>query len=146
LVAPLELIEPLLVTRRFIDVHVPILEQLALTDFMVEGHFARHLRHMRQHYSRRRDLLVQELRTHLSDLLEVYLPEAGMHLVGWLPPGIDDRRAALLAAASGLNLTPISRYSLEPLPRGALLFGYASTGEEEIRLGVKKLVEALKGL
>jgi GntR family transcriptional regulator/MocR family aminotransferase len=28
--------------------HAPILEQLVLTDFIVEGHFARHIRRMRE--------------------------------------------------------------------------------------------------
>jgi GntR family transcriptional regulator/MocR family aminotransferase len=145
-VAPTELIEPLLTTRRFIDVHIPILEQMALTDFLHEGHFARHLRHMREHYRQRRDLLHHELRTHLGGLLEVHAPEAGMHLVGWLPFGKDDRRASELAVQVGIEATPISKYSLEPLPRGGLLFGYASTKERDIRLGVKKLAAALEQL
>jgi len=136
---PTGLIEPLLATRRFIDVHVPILEQMALTDFMREGHFVRHLRRMLQHYSQRRDLLRHELRARLGGLLEVHAPEAGMHLVGWLPPGKDDRRAAELAAQAGIEVAPISRYSLEPLSRGGLLFGYAGTDEESILPGVKRL-------
>ncbi|HLZ55315.1 MAG TPA: PLP-dependent aminotransferase family protein [Ktedonosporobacter sp.] len=146
LVAPIELIEPLLVTRRFIDVHVPILEQMALADFLHEGHFARHLRHMLQHYRQRRDLLRDALHAHLGELLEVHAPEAGMHLVGWLPPDKDDRRAAELAAKTGIDVTPISRYSLEPLPRGGLLFGYASTNEQGILPRVKRLAAALEQL
>ena len=146
LVAPVELVEPLLVMRRFIDSHVPILEQMALADFMQEGHFARHLRQMLQHYSQRRELLHSELRTHLGDLLDVYAPEVGMHLVGWLPVGMDDRRAAALAAQAGLSVMPLSRFCLEPLPRGGLFFGFASTTEEEIRLGVQRLKEALSAL
>ena len=86
LIAPTELIEPLLDMRRFLDVHLPILEQMALFDFLNEGHFARHLRQMLHHYSRRRNLLHRELRTHLGSLLEVHAPEAGLNLVGWLPP------------------------------------------------------------
>jgi GntR family transcriptional regulator/MocR family aminotransferase len=129
--------------RRFIDVHVPILEQMTLFDFMQEGHFARHLRQMLSHYRQRRDLLQQALRSHLGDLLEVHAPEAGMHLVGWLPPEKDDRCAADLAAEVGLDVAPISQYSLEPLPRGGLLFGYASTNEEDILAGVKRLATAL---
>jgi DNA-binding transcriptional MocR family regulator len=38
----------------------------------------------------------------------------------------------------------ISKYSLEPLSRGGLIFGYAGTNEEAITLGVKKLAEVLK--
>lgn len=146
LVAPTELIEPLLATRRFIDVHVPVLEQMALTDFMLEGHFARHLRHMLQHYRQRRDLLHHELHTHLGSLLDVHAPDVGMHLVGWLPPDIDDRSVSERAIRVGIEVTPVSKYSLEPLPRGGLLFGYAGTNEETIRLGVKRLAAALKEL
>jgi GntR family transcriptional regulator/MocR family aminotransferase len=123
-----------------------MLEQMALCDFMNEGHYARHLRQMLHHYSRRRDLLHCELRTHLGGLLEVHVPEAGLNLVGWLPPNKDDRRAAKLAAQVGIEVTAISTFSLEPLPRGGLLFGYASTDEEAIPPGVKKLAAALEQL
>lgn len=119
---------------------------MALTDFLREGHFARHLRRMLHHYSQRRDLLQNALRVHLGGLLEVHAPEAGMHLVGWLPPEKDDQRAAELAAGVGIVVSPISRYSLEPLSRGGLLFGYASTNEEEILLSVKRLAAALEQL
>ncbi|HEU0115691.1 MAG TPA: PLP-dependent aminotransferase family protein [Thermomicrobiales bacterium] len=146
LVAPADLIEPLLTTRRFADVHLPLLEQLALADFMAEGHFVRHLQRMREHYRERRNLLRQELEARLGGLLDVRAPEAGMQMVGWLPPGIDDGRAAALAAEAGILVTPVSRFSLEPLPRGGLIFGYASTDEQGIRIGVEKLAAALDRL
>jgi GntR family transcriptional regulator / MocR family aminotransferase len=144
LVAPTELIEPLLAMRRFLDVHLPILEQMALFDFLHEGHYARHLRQMLHHYSRWRNLLHRELRTHLGGLLEVHAPQAGLNLVGWLPPGKDDQRAASLAAQVGIEVMPISTFSLEPLPRGGLLFGYAGTDEDAILHGVKTLAAALE--
>ncbi len=143
LIAPIELVEPLLAMRRFMDVHIPILEQMALFDFMNEGHFARHLRHMLQYYRQRRDLLHRELRAQLGGLLEVHVPEAG---VGWLPTGKDDQRVAKLAAQVGIEVMVISTYSLEPLPRGGLVFGYAGTGEEAILPGVKKLAAVLEQL
>ena len=146
LVAPPELIEPLLLMRRSLDMHLPMLEQMALCDFLHEGHYARHLRHMRHHYQKLRDLLQRELQAHLGGLLEVQASEVGMHLVGWLPPGKDDRRAASLAAQVGIQVLPISAYSLEPLPRGGLVFGYAGTNEEAIPGGVKNLAAVLEQL
>jgi GntR family transcriptional regulator/MocR family aminotransferase len=146
LVAPTDLIDPLLTTRRFTDVHLPVLEQMALADFMHEGHFVRHLRRMLQHYNRRRDCLHRELRAQLGGLLDIYDPEAGMQLVGWLPPDTDDRHAAVLAARVGIKILPISQFSLEPLPRGGLIFGFAGTNEEGIRRGVKVLATALEQL
>jgi GntR family transcriptional regulator/MocR family aminotransferase len=146
MVAPPSLIDPLLTTRRFTDIHLPILEQLALADFLSEGHYARHLRRMLQHYRQRRACLHHELVTHLGGTLEVALPEAGMELVGWLPPGKDDRRASALAAEVGIKTHPISRYSLELLPRGGLRLGFAGMNEAGIRQGVKTLAAALERL
>jgi len=146
LVAPAELVEPLLTMRRFLDVHIPMLEQMALFDFLHEGYYGRHLRHMLNYYSRRRDLLHRELHTHLGGLLEVHAPEAGLNLVGWLPPGKDDQHASKLAAQVGIEVMAISTFSLEPLPRGGLLFGYARTDEEAILSGVKKLAAVLEQL
>jgi DNA-binding transcriptional MocR family regulator len=40
----------------------------------------------------------------------------------------------------------ISKYSLEPLPRGGLLFGYTGANEETILHGVKTLAAALEQL
>ena len=142
-VAPPDLVDPLLAMRRVTDLNLPILEQLALADFIQEGHFARHLRRMRDHYRQRRDLLCHELRTHLGGLLEVQAPEAGMQVVGWLPPGKDDRRAAALAATVGILVHSFSWCSLEPLPRGGLVFGFASTDEAGLRQGVRNLAAVL---
>ena len=39
--------------------HVPLLEQLVLTDFIEEGHFARHVRRMREVYAERLSVLLK---------------------------------------------------------------------------------------
>lgn len=146
LVAPTSLIDALLLTRRFSDIHTSLLEQLALTDFIQEGHYDRHLRRMRRLYRHRRDLLHAELRRYLGNLLEVRVPDMGMTIVGWLPLHADDHRAAALATAAGISARPISRYSLEPLPRGGLILGFAGTDDAGIRHGVRQLAAALSNL
>ena len=146
LVAPTELVDSLLLTRRFSDIHLPFLEQLALTDFIQEGHYDRHIRRMRRLYRHRRDLLHAGLRRHLGNRLDVQLPDTGMTMVAWLPPNTDDHHAAALATAAGISARPISRYSLERLPRGGLLLGYAGIDDIGIRDGVRRLATALGDL
>jgi GntR family transcriptional regulator/MocR family aminotransferase len=145
-VAPPGLLKGLIAARRFIDVHLPQLEQMALADFMREGYFARHLRHMRQLYLERRNALVDALDQELGDLLDVVMPEAGMHLTAWLPFGMSDQVAARMAAAQGLDILPLSSLSLHPLQRGGLLLGFASTSPEALRSGVKTLARVLQAL
>ncbi len=139
LVAPPALVKALLAARSFIDLHIPVLEQAVVADFMNEGYFTRHVRQMRQLYAGRRAALVTALKQELDSVLEVQAPEAGMHLVGWLPPGIDGRMASRRAAAHGVQAPPVSAFCLEPLPRGGLLLGYAAVNEREITEGVRRL-------
>jgi GntR family transcriptional regulator/MocR family aminotransferase len=146
LIVPDQLVDGFLATRHYIDVHVPLLEQMALSDFMVEGHYARHLRRMRLLYLERRNTLVAELRRTLSDMLDVTVPEAGMHLVAWLPPDMDDREAARLATAHGVQVAPVSTFSLRPLARGGLMLGFAGASQQELRDGVRTLATALRSV
>src|SRR5690242_4641871 len=120
LVAPPELLNGLIAAYRLMTVHLPLLEQLALTDFLVEGYFARHIRRMRQLYQERRDVLVEALRRELGESLEITVPEAGMHLAVWLPSGMSAQAVAQRAAASGLYILPLSHFSQRALQRDGL--------------------------
>lgn len=144
LVAPTELVQGFIAARHFVDTHLPLLEQMALTDFMVEGHFGRHLRKMRLLYLERRNALVEAFRRELDDILDVATPEAGMHMVAWLPAGMSTQAVVHLAAANDLHIRSISQYSLRPLQRDGLMLGFASASPEELRAGVETLALALR--
>src|SRR5947209_1405785 len=144
LVAPPELLKGLIATHRLIAVHLPLLEQMALADFMAEGYFARHVRRMSQLYRERRNTLVDALTRALGTKLDVTVPEAGMHLVVWLPSGMSAQAVAQQAAASGLHMLPISHFSMRPLQRDGLLLGFASTSPQELRVGVQTLASVLQ--
>jgi GntR family transcriptional regulator / MocR family aminotransferase len=145
-VVPPELVAGFVAMRRFIDVHVPILEQMALADFMIQGHFTRHLRHMRTRYTERRNVLIEALTRECGDRLDIQVPEAGMHLVAWLPQHIDDRAVARLALEQGIEVAPISKFCIARPPRGGLMLGYANASSAELRDGVQRLGRALRRL
>jgi len=146
LVVPPELTEMFVAVRQFVDRHVPILEQMALADFITEGHFTRHIRRMHTHYAARRAALIAALASELAEMLEVHAPEAGMHLVGWLPPHMDDATVAQQAATYGVEVIPISVFSREPMCRGGLVLGYAAVNEQEIRDGVHRLALVIRSM
>ncbi len=146
LVLPTELVEVFRRARAVVDGHSPITEQAVLADFIAEGHFARHIRRMRALYEERSAVLVETVQRELAGLLEVHPAEGGMHLVGWLPAGVDDVAAAQNAAAHGIQTYPLSHCSIGKLVRGGLLLGYAALTPVQIREGVKKLAAALQPL
>jgi GntR family transcriptional regulator / MocR family aminotransferase len=103
-----------------------------------EGHFARHLRKMRLLYLERRNALVDALTRELGGILDVGIPEAGMHPVAWLPSGMSAQ-----AAAHSLHILPLSQFNLRPLQREGLMLGFAGATPEELRAGVQTLALAL---
>ena len=88
-------------------------------------------------------MLVEEAARELSGLLDVNPTAAGMHLVGWLPQGGDDREASRRATDLGVEAPPVSLYGSLPRERGGLMLGYAAFGEEKMRGGVRRLAAAL---
>ncbi len=141
LILPPPLVDPFLAMRKVIDIHSPVLEQAALTDFIAEGHFGRHLRRMRTMYAERRDILLDAM----ADLpLEIPISETGMYCVGWLPAGIDGQIVSEKAVAHDIQVSPVSKFCMKPLARDGLLLGYAGVDERHIRDGARRLAAALE--
>jgi GntR family transcriptional regulator / MocR family aminotransferase len=138
-IVPEDLVDAFASARWISDRCSPLIEQAALADFIVEGHFASHIRRMRALYMERRSVMIEALRQHLGDLLETWDTEAGMHTVAWLPPTMEDFTISAEAAKAGLYILPASGFAMRPLSRGGLLLGYAAFTPAAIQKGVRDL-------
>jgi GntR family transcriptional regulator / MocR family aminotransferase len=124
--------------------HPPLIEQAILCDFIRQGHFARHVRRMRQLYAERLAVLVESARERLGGLLELSSVEAGLRTVGWLQRGISAERAARAAAKRDVEAVPLSRCAYGRSPGNGLLLGFAAVDGKELRRGVEELARALE--
>jgi GntR family transcriptional regulator / MocR family aminotransferase len=139
LVAPPDLIDPLLRARRVAGGLPSLLEQAVLADFMGGGHFAHHIRYLTSLYAERQAALLAACAHELGDELAVGPAAAGFHLTGWLTPGQDDRQVAARAAATGITVTPISAHRLTPGGRPGLALGYGALPTASIAPAVQRL-------
>jgi GntR family transcriptional regulator/MocR family aminotransferase len=146
LVAPRAVLDTFLRVRFLTDVHPSTITQAVLADFIAEGHFERHLRRMRMLYYERQQVLVRSARAHLAGLLNVQPSAGGMHLVGWLPPHVDDREATRAARACGIIVAPLSFFASHQPHRSGLVLGYAGLTPAQITAGTKRLAAALQPL
>ncbi|HEV8431278.1 MAG TPA: PLP-dependent aminotransferase family protein [Pyrinomonadaceae bacterium] len=146
IIAPPDLFEALLSARCLGGHQSPTLEQAVLADFITEGHFARHIRRMRVLYAERQQALVNAAKSELEGLLEIRPSDAGMHLLGWLPEPVVDRKAFRAATAAGVEVTPLSAYCIEPRKRGALRLGYTGYKPREIWRATRRLAQALRNV
>jgi GntR family transcriptional regulator/MocR family aminotransferase len=146
MVVPKPLVEAFAVARGLADRHGATVDQVALARFIDEGGFARHVRRMRALYAERQEVLVAAAARELGGLIEVTARPAGLHLVGWLPDGVDDRRASELALAHGVDAPPLASYHVGGRStRPGLSLGYAGVDAAAIRTGVRALAAALGG-
>ena len=142
-VLPEPLLEVFQSFRRGADLRTLGLEQAILCDFIVGGHFGRHLRRMRALYATRLETLKYEAQKHLGGLLDVANTHAGLYAAAFLQNGLSSRQAEAKAAARGIETRALDRFTLQgPDPKG-LLLGFAAFDEKSIHQGVVQLATAL---
>jgi GntR family transcriptional regulator / MocR family aminotransferase len=144
-VLPAHLTEPMAAAKIAADRGSAALEQMALADFVARGEFDRHLRRMRPVYRRRRDALLGALARHLP-WLEPTGVSAGLHLVTWLPPHLDEAAVVAAARRAGVGLDAVGPYRISNPGPGGLIFGYATVSERAIEEGVAALAQVISGL
>jgi GntR family transcriptional regulator/MocR family aminotransferase len=144
LVVPHELITRFVRTRETLDLCSPLLYQLVLTDFLNDGHFARHLRRMRALYLRRRDAVIGAVRTHAVDVMTIENTDAGLHVLAFLDEAIDDRALARRAAQHSLYPGSLSVLYAGTPARSGLILGFGGSDEPTLADGVRTLTALVR--
>ena len=145
LIAPKSIVHLLRLTRTFVSRQPPGIDQAALAEFIAEGHLERHIRWTLQVYRERRQALVDAIRQYGGGLFGASEEGGvGMYLVAWLPPGVDDRSAARIASAAGVDSVPLSNFAVRKLHRGGLVLGYSAYRTDTIHTSVQRLCAAIR--
>jgi GntR family transcriptional regulator/MocR family aminotransferase len=142
LVLPRELVQPVANAKLLADRGSPVLDQLAFADFLSRGELDRHLRRMRPLFRSRRDVLLEALARHLPQMEPTGIA-AGLHLVAWLPPDLEESLVVAAAAREGVAVAGLLPLRLSPAARGGLIFGYSNLTETAIQDGIVRLARAL---
>ncbi|WPB86939.1 MocR-like pyridoxine biosynthesis transcription factor PdxR [Sediminicoccus rosea] len=142
-VLPAELLQPVLAARLLADWHPATLQEGVVTDFLEGGHFAQHLRRMRQRYRIARDALVEALARECGDALSVEPPDQGMKLIARLRPGLADTEVAAAAAARGIIARAVSPMYLSAPPQQGLMLGFTGHEPGALRWAAKSLAACL---
>jgi len=143
LVAPSSLSRALVEHKSHADLGTPLIEQLALADFVATGELERHLRRTRRRYRARRDALLAALGRHLPQA-RVEGVAAGLHAVVLLPEGTDENALVAAANARGIEVHGLGLQRFEPDsgPPG-LILGYAAMPEPAIAAAVVELAQLM---
>jgi len=143
IVLPPDLIDVYTGVKMPLALYSSTLIQEAVAEFMLQGHFVRHIRRMRQHYQARRDALVEAVARHLSGAVELGQVACGMHTVAFLADTLDESRVVHQARQVGIAATPLSPNYFATPKRAGIIIGFADVPPEAINGYIAKLAVAI---
>jgi GntR family transcriptional regulator/MocR family aminotransferase len=136
----------LTLAKQINDWHCPLIPQLALADFIREGHLARHVRKMRSVYTARHSTLNDAIREHFGERLRSIRSHAGVHLAAENRNAGSARDLVAAAATERIRIEDIARYSESDRPQNGLVFGYGMIGVDHIEPAIEKLSKISRSL
>jgi GntR family transcriptional regulator/MocR family aminotransferase len=143
-VVPPSLVRTFVTARYLMDRQPSSLCQAVVAAFMAEGHFAAHIRRMRETYRDQRDALVAALWRRLGDHLTVDPLDQGMHLVAYTRSGLSDVRIERAAREHGVIVRAMSRLYIEAPAQSALVLGFSGYPRQIIAQAIARLARAFE--
>jgi GntR family transcriptional regulator/MocR family aminotransferase len=145
-VLPFPLVEPMTRAKLLADRHPPTLTQEALTEFIEEGHFERHVRKTRKRIGALRSVLLDAIAENLGADVEVSGSGSGGQVLVWCKHEPEERTDAVVhaAAKAGVGLLSVSSNCLNPPDRAGLILRVGGLGPDEIRTGIHQLRQVIR--
>ena len=143
ILAPEQLVEPMIKIRAVMDQHSPAIDQATLARFLTEGFFLSHIKRMRKLYFDRREFFIEQFNKSLSKYFILEIPEAGLHFVAWLRQKADLPLVTRVCREIGIRPSPLSSCFMKAELQPALTFGFAAWSRAQIREGLTKFASAL---
>lgn len=144
-VFPERLMERVLELKWFSDRCTPVLEQLALADWLESGVFERHVRKMRAVYARRRHALLTALEHGFGDRVRVGGVPAGMHVLAEFDLDLTSTDLIARAAEAGIGLYPVVEAARRRSGTARVVLGFGHLPESLILRGISRLARAFAG-
>jgi 2-aminoadipate transaminase len=145
IVAPAGLISQLTVLRESIDLEASGLMQRAVASFLEQGYLEPHLARLTAANRKRRDVLLDSLKTHLGDIAAWTRPEGGLFVWVTLPPDIDTWECFEVALRSKVAYIPGGAFDVSGGSRNTLRLNFSNVSPERIPSAVERLARALRG-
>lgn len=146
MLVPESLVEPMIAVRSAIDVQPPHLVQAALAEFVVGGHYDRHLRRTRRIYRERREIMCTFVREIYDDGLidEPVLGDAGLHITITLASGVDEANIHRALAKQGLVVGDFKQCWTTQTPPPGLILGFGLLDTVMLARALSKIKSTLR--
>ncbi|HEX2843592.1 PLP-dependent aminotransferase family protein [Hyphomicrobium sp.] len=143
LVVPTHLVRSFVAARTLLDGHSSLLPQVAVAEFMSDGHFTAHIRRMRHLYKGRRDSFLKAFDRYLGHYADHEPQNGGFHIACYLETQRQEAQSIEVAASVGIELPPLGALYLTRPARPGWVLGYVALTPAEAESSLRKLARAL---
>ncbi|MBZ0188168.1 MAG: PLP-dependent aminotransferase family protein, partial [Candidatus Obscuribacterales bacterium] len=143
LVVPRCLKDLMRVAKIFGERDLPLVDQLALTDFINEGHLERYISQARRLFKRRRETIVNILAVELGSVIEFGAANAATNLLIRLRPPASDNGVIVAARKAGLELISTAPYYSDEAKEGEYILPLSNIKDEDIENAVRLFASEL---
>lgn len=115
------------------------LPQLALAEYIAQGHYERHLRKIRASYKQGRDFMTELLQRYFPTGTRISRPQGGFLMWVELPSAIDTAKLNEAAYPYGISIAPGELFSVSGKYKNALRLNYTNCPGPEVEEAIRTL-------
>ncbi|MBN2503846.1 MAG: PLP-dependent aminotransferase family protein [Bacilli bacterium] len=133
----------------FLACPVALLGQVALSQFLANGMFERHLNKMKMIYKSRRDKLIELIRnTWMREKFDISGYEAGLHFLLVAKEAVDEHELVSLAKTNGIRIRGMNEYIVREIfdAKATIVMGYSDLSDHAMKTGIATLEQAWRPL
>lgn len=139
IIAPVEVIERLVLAKQGTDLHTSTLAQMVAHRVARGGFLDQHVRRLRKVYRQRRDAMLASLSAHFPEGVEWTHPAGGLFLWVTLPEGIDARELLQQALAENVAFVPGQEFFADGTGCHTLRLNFSFSEPLVIEEGIRRL-------
>ncbi|HEY9787551.1 MAG TPA: PLP-dependent aminotransferase family protein [Candidatus Obscuribacterales bacterium] len=124
--------------------YLPVLEQLALSDLINEGHLERHLRKTQGALARHRQALIYALTKHAGGRVRLAPESAGMHVLIEIDTDLSDDAVLRLAYEARVPLISTRAHYMGAPRKGEFVLSFAEIHESTIESCIQRWMELME--
>jgi 2-aminoadipate transaminase len=143
-VGPKEVITKMGFAKQGMDLHAAALSQVIVHEVCADGLLERHLPLIRKTYKARRDAMLESLEKYMPAGFHWTKPAGGMFVWLTMPDSMSAEKLVSLALARNVAFVPGASFYAIGGPANTARLSFANPTPDMIRVGVKRLAEAIE--
>jgi 2-aminoadipate transaminase len=144
IVAPADVINHCVIAKQGMDLHSSTLVQMTAYELIKDGFLRDHVKHIREVYGHRRDVMLDALERYFPEGATWTKPKGGLFLWVTLPEEVDTLALMPRAVENKVAYVPGSAFYADNGLPNTFRLNFSNAKPEQIEIGIKRLGEVLE--